>query len=376
MYDALYNQITKSKVIVVKVGSSSLEDEQTMDINHDFLGRFTSSISGLLAADPEKRVIIVTSGAVGAGMCQLRLQKRPTKINELQALSAIGQGRLMHLYSKLFEAHGYEVGQVLLSQNIIDDQSAFENARRTLRTLIEDYNTIPIINENDAVAVEEIKCGDNDSLSAIVAVLIDADLLIVLSDVDGVYTSDPNVDPDATLMPVVEKISDDIGRAGRARGGLGTGGMVTKFEAARKAGANGIPTVLASSKRPGILEDILSGSFVGTVFKPASRLNTRKQWIACGKSKGELVIDDGAVKALLTGKNSLLPSGIVAVKGTFGRGDFVTVLDKNKKIIAQGKTMHSSAELMQIKGKNSSSFDVGVFGRAETIDRYDLVLLD
>ncbi|WP_418790722.1 glutamate 5-kinase [Phosphitispora sp. TUW77] len=341
----------KIKRIVVKVGSSTLSYPN---------GRLNITQMELLArdlADLQNRgieVILVSSGAQGAGMGKMGLSRRPKTIPEKQAAAAIGQGLLMHMYEKLFSEYGITVAQVLLTREDIMDRKRFLNARNTLNALL-GMETIPIINENDTIAVEEIRFGDNDALSALVASLIEAELLIILSDIAGLYTGNPATDKDATLIPLVTEINEDIEHiAGGSGSKLGTGGMVTKLQAAKVAMNSGFPMIIAQGSENRIVRRIVDGEQLGTLFMPReNRLHSKKRWIAFGSNvQGTILIDSGARKALAEDGKSLLPSGIVSVAGTFEIGNTVSVFYEGKEI-GRGIVNYSSLELDSIKGKKT-----------------------
>jgi glutamate 5-kinase len=305
-----------------------------------------------------KEVVLVSSGSVGAGVGELGLKQKPRTIPERQAVAAVGQGFLMQVYNRFFLEYGIITAQILLTREDMSDRRRYLNARNTVLMLVNEYGALPIINENDTVATEELELrfGDNDTLAALVASLIGADLLILLSDIRGLYTGDPRKDEAATLIPEVKDISPKIwATAGQAGTMRGTGGMITKLEAARIAIRSGITMVLASSEEEDVLKRILTGEQIGTVFLPnPDSLVQREQWIAfAGQPQGAVVIDEGAVTALLEGKKSLLPSGIIGVQGTFGVGDLIRVLDPSEKEIARGLSNFNADEIERIKGRNT-----------------------
>ncbi len=361
--------------VVVKIGSSLLSTADGLD--HARIETLAREIHEL--ASPRREFLLVTSGAVAAGRAQLGLRGRPNTIPQKQAAAAIGQIDLMAAYKSAFHAHGKAVAQVLLTRDDLSHRRRYLNAKHALAALL-DASVLPIINENDTVVVEEIKLGDNDNLSAAVAALAEADLLIILSDVDGLHTADPRRDPTAALVPVID--ADDA-RATRYASGssstLGTGGMATKIEAARKAAAAGITTVVADGRRDGTLRAVLDAdSECGTLFVPAAdRLASRKHWIAFTlRPQGALHLDAGAAGALRGKGRSLLPSGIKDVEGTFGAGDCVRCLDPEGAEIARGLVSYGSAELRKIRGAHTRDID-GILGYKisdEVIHRDDMVL--
>ncbi len=343
--------LVKANRLVIKVGTSTLTHD-TGKLNLYQIEVLVREIVDLKNLGRE--VILVTSGAVGAGMGRMGLTRKPRTMPEKQALAAIGQGLLLHMYEKLFAEYGQIVSQVLLTKDDIAHRERYLNSRNTLSALLR-MGTIPIINENDTVVFEQIKFGDNDTLAALVAGLVNADLLIVLSDIDGLYTSNPKLDTNARLIDLVDEITPEIERlAGEPSSKLGSGGMITKIEAAKIACNSGIPMVLANGKRPNVLRDIVSGVSVGTVFTPKDhRLKTRKGWIAYGSVvDGTITVDSGAEKAIVKNGKSLLPSGISAIEGEFSRGSVVKICGENGEI-ARGIVNYNSAEIEKIKGCQS-----------------------
>jgi len=299
-----------------------------------------------------KEVLLVSSGAVGAGMGRLGITQKPKTIPEKQALAAVGQGLLMQVYAKLFSEYGKTVSQILLTREDLVERKRYLNARHALLTLL-DYQMIPIINENDVVAVEELKFGDNDTLSALVASLVDADLLIILSDIEGLYTADPRKDPKAELLKQVVEITLEVEALAGGAGTLtGTGGMCTKIQAAKIATNSGVAMIIANGSQESIIPQLVAGKELGTLFLAKEhKLHSRKRWLAFGiPVHGSLVVDKGAERALLERGKSLLPSGIIAVEGCFQVGDLVTVLSKEEQEIARGLVNYSSEEIAMIKG--------------------------
>src|ERR1051326_8269460 len=299
--------LTKARRIVVKVGSG-LITAPGIGPDPDCIERLASDIA---AVRRDREVALVSSGAIATGMARLALAERPRSIPEKQAAAAVGQSALMWQYEIAFKRHGIAVGQVLLTAQDIGDRARYLNARNTLLALLA-FGVVPIVNENDTVAVEEIKVGDNDNLSALVASLVEADLLVLLTDVDGLYTADPARDAAAKKIDVIDAVTDDVlAMAGAHEDGLTVGGMATKLQAAQKAATSGIPMVIASGREGGVLARILSGEAVGTCFVPKSdRLGARKRWIAfAAPPQGRLVVDAGAGRALTGQGRSLLPSG-------------------------------------------------------------------
>ncbi|MBI2082068.1 MAG: glutamate 5-kinase [Deltaproteobacteria bacterium] len=368
--------IRKVRRVVIKIGTSVLLDDKGR-LSPKALGGIASGIAFIQKKGI--RVILVTSGAIPLGMQHLRLSKRPHQIGELQACAAIGQPILMGLYQKSLQRHRLHVAQVLLTRNDLEDRARFLNAKHALTALLH-QGIMPIINENDTVVTEEIRFGDNDNLAALVTNVIEADLLVLLTDRDGFYTADPDHDPEAKIIPVVENVDDDFfSYASDTAKNISIGGMKTKLEAAHKAGQFGVPTVIANGRDANTLKKIFLDESVGTLFLPrVDPLVARKHWIAYTlKPQGRLVVDGGAVQALVTGKKSLLASGVLEVQGKFSQGDPVDLNDPSGKTIARGLISYNSEEVTQIKGKKTSEFEkvLGYKGPDELIHRDDLVLL-
>ncbi|HBT16143.1 MAG TPA: glutamate 5-kinase [Firmicutes bacterium] len=372
--------IKQAKRIVVKVGTSTLTySSGRLNLKH--LEKLVRQIADL--HNSGKEVVLVTSGAVGAGVGRLGLKEKPRTIPERQAVAAVGQGLLMQVYTKYFSEYGVTAAQILLTREDMSDRRRYLNARNTLLMLANEYRALPIINENDTVATEELQLrfGDNDTLAALVAGLVGADLLILLSDIEGLFTGDPRKDTNATLIPEVKEISPAIwATAGEAGTSRGTGGMITKLEAARIATRSGIMMVLASGEDPDALMKILEGETIGTVFLPNHEaLVQRERWIAfAGQPQGEVIIDQGAVTALLQDKKSLLPSGVTGVQGEFGIGDLIRVLDQSEKEIARGLSNFSSEEIEKIMGANTAHLPkvLGYKTYEEVIHRNNMVCLE
>lgn len=335
--------------IVVKVGSSSIA-YPTGKLNLFQIESLVRQLSNL--HNQGRDVLLVTSGAIGTGAGRLGLARRPRTIPAKQAAAAVGQGILMHIYEKFFSEYGVTAGQVLLTREDFSDRRRFLNARNTLHALLQ-FGVIPVINENDTVAVDEIKLGENDTLSALVAGLVDAELLVLLSDIQGLCTADPRRDPGACLIREVPEITPEIeSLAGGAGSKLGSGGMATKISAARIAAHSGVSTVLACADEKDIILKVISGEQVGTVFWPCgNKLENRKQWIAYSSAVcGKIRVDEGAAAAMLKHGKSLLPSGVTGVEGQFDIGSTVSIVGPDNQEIARGITSYSSAEIDQIKG--------------------------
>ena len=369
-------ELGRVRRLVVKVGSGLIT---TPSVGVD-QKRIDGLAADVAAVRGDREIVLVTSGAIVTGMARLALAEPPRTIPEKQAAAAVGQSALMWHYEAAFTRHGIPVGQVLLTAQDISDRARYLNARNTLRTLLE-LSVLPIVNENDTVAVEEIKVGDNDNLSALVASLIDADLLVLLTDVDGLYTADPSVTAGARKLDTVEAVTDDIVRLVWDRAGrVSVGGMATKLEAAQKAAASGIPMVIASGREEGVLGRLLAGEAVGTYFAPrADRLAARKRWIAFAvPPQGRLTVDAGALHALRDEGRSLLPSGIVDVEGDFVAGEVVAVVTAaDGKELARGLVNFDAAELRKIRGAQTQQIEqrLGYRGVDEVIHRDNLVIL-
>lgn len=359
--------------VVVKIGSGVLTHHRDI-IDLEVIDSLADGMSRLV--DDGKEVIVVTSGAVAAGVKKLGLKGRPRNIPEKQAAAAAGQSTLIHYYEQAFEKRGKKVAQMLLTGDGLSDRRRYLNARNTLSSLLH-YNVIPVINENDTVAVDEIRFGDNDNLSAMVAGLSDSDLLVVLTDTEGLYDKDPRSYKDANLISTVTDFESQTRGAVGSSSDTGTGGMTTKVEAARKAASFGVATIIANGEKAGILSEISMGKNVGTLFVPGEgRLKGRKRWLASSlKVCGELTVDSGAMAALKAGK-SLLPSGLVSVKGKFGFGDLVSVFEVGGGEFARGLVLFASSDLELMKGKKSSEIEeaLGKKDYDEIIHCDDLVL--
>jgi glutamate 5-kinase len=368
--------LRRARRIVVKIGSQILSSPAGLDEHR--VERLVRDIAELHTQGKEP--VVVSSGAVAAGMTRLGRKERPRTIPEKQALAAVGQIKLMALYERFFSRFEKSVAQVLLTHEDLANRQRYINAKHTFQMLLES-GIIPVVNENDTVAVEEMKFGDNDHLSALVATLLGADLLVILSDVEGVYDRDPRVHKDARLIPLVQdvrKVRENV--VGESRSAFGTGGIATKVGAAEEAAAAGIPTIITS----GLHERPIGRVFdpqeaIGTLVLPEeSRLTHRKHWIAYNlKPMGEIVVDQGAHEALVKKGKSLLPSGLKEVRGAFGVGDCVRCLDLVGEEFARGLVNYSAQELIQIKGLHTSKIEkvLGYKAYDEIIHRDDLVLL-
>ncbi|MGI5825057.1 MAG: glutamate 5-kinase [Bacillota bacterium] len=340
-----------AKRVVVKVGTSSLvyANGKLNFRAFDLLARQLADLK-----NSGRQVVLVSSGAVAAGMGKLALAEKPSEISKKQALAAIGQGFLMQVYEKFFGEYGINVAQVLLTKEDISHRDRYLNAGNTFNALF-DYDILPIVNENDTTSLNELKVGDNDTLAALTSCLVEADLLILLSDIDGLYTANPRHDKNAERIDVVEEITAEIeAMAGSAGSCLGTGGMMTKIHAAKIANSCGIPMVLADGSFPEIVFKVMKGEDCGTVFMPKNKAMVgKKGWLAYGAvSRGKIIIDDGALVALVKKGGSLLPSGIKGVEGSFSAGDIVAVYGENNPAveIAKGFVNYNSSDIEKIKG--------------------------
>jgi len=361
---------------VIKIGSSVLV-EKGLGLDLVAFSKLAKQVSQLHSGSRE--IVLVTSGAIAAGMEKLEYRRRPDNIPHIQAAAAVGQTHLMKIYQDCFANYHKKVAQILLTHDDLGNRRRYLNARNTLLTLI-DLGFIPIVNENDTVAVEEIKFGDNDNLSAVVTSLVSADLLIILSDIEGLYDGDPKTGERAKLIHLVEDIDREIlDCAKETTNPLCVGGMTSKIEAAKKAVRFGVSTVIANGRVDGILNRILEGEMVGTLFLPlADRLSSRKQWIAYGlKPAGRIVVDEGAKKAIVSDGKSLLPTGIIDVQGDFERGDSISCFDSQGLEFARGLVNYNRHELQSIQGKRSREIEglIGYKYSDEIIHRDDLVVL-
>jgi glutamate 5-kinase len=362
--------------LVVKVGSSLVTNEGA-GLDATAIARWAAQIAALRAASRE--VVLVSSGAIAEGMKRLGWQRRPSAMNELQAAAAVGQMGLAQVYETCFREHGLQTAQVLLTNADLADRSRYLNARSTLRTLLA-LGVIPVINENDTVATDEIKVGDNDTLGSLVANLIEADVLVILTDQTGLYTADPRRDPAATLVtearagdPALEQMAGGAGSA------LGKGGMITKILAAKRAARSGAHTVIASGREPDVLTRLAGGEAIGTLLvAETAPLAARKQWLADHMQvSGRLVLDEGAVRALATDGKSLLPIGVRGVEGAFERGAVVSCCAPDGREIARGLVNYDAAESRRIAGRPSGEIEavLGYVDEPELIHRDNLVVL-
>ena len=367
--------LTDYRRLVIKVGSSLLVDD-TGKLNRSWLDKLADDVASLKATGHE--VLIVSSGAIAIGSSVLGINKRRARLEELQAAAAAGQVQLVHAYQEALRRHDIAVAQVLLTPDDTEDRRRFLNARRTLGKLIE-CSVVPVINENDTVATEEIRYGDNDRLAARIAQLVMADALILLSDVDGFYTADPGAFEDAEHIPEVSSISNDmLAMAGETRSDVGTGGMATKVQAASIATHAGCSTIIASGVISNPLQALNAGARCTVFHASATPAAARKQWLAgVLEVRGELQIDDGAVQALRDG-GSLLPVGVAAVCGDFRRGDVVTLKSAAGDNVGRGMAEYSADEARRLVGIRSDKIAavLGYGGRATMVHRDELVLFE
>jgi glutamate 5-kinase len=339
--------------IVIKVGSSTLTSASG-GVDREFVGGLVSQVGELI--EQGCQVVIVSSGAISAGVERLGLAERPTDMPGLQAAASVGQVALIEVYADRLAQGGHVAGQVLLTRHDTGHRESFLHARDTFERLLS-LGAVPVVNENDTVAVDEIRFGDNDTLAALVATMINADLVVLLSDIEGLYDADPRLSSEATLLAQVDELTADlVAAAGGAGSAVGSGGMATKIEAAKVLMKAGIPMVICDGRRERVIVDAAEGRAVGTVFDGGEgSIGARKLWIALGsRPAGEVVIDDGAVHALRVRNTSLLPAGVVRVTGRFEFGDPIALLDVAGSTVARGLAEMSSEELSRVKGMKSS----------------------
>jgi glutamate 5-kinase len=366
--------LNKARRVVLKLGSAVLT--ATYGLNHALIQRLVAEIAGLRQND--RQFVVVSSGAVAAGVHKLRLSEKPQGIPQQQAVAAAGQSSLMYTYEEAFAAHGVKVAQILLSHDDLAARPRFLNARNTLFTLLQ-WGVLPIINENDTVATDELKFGDNDNLAALICNLVEADLLILLTNTDGLYARDPRDDPDAPLLTVVETTDPKLAKAaGKKPSTVGRGGMLSKIQAVKKAGAIGIPSLIANGLAPGILGAIFAGHEVGTLCLPQEhKLKSRQYWLAYNVApEGAILVDLGARNALVYQGKSLLPAGVLEVFGGFRKGAPVSLMDPEGQTFAVGLSNYSSRDINRIKGKQTQEIaqSLGHKDYDEVIHRDNLVI--
>jgi len=367
---------SRARRIVIKIGSSVLTCETGLDC--DFISGLADDVA--LLKNRGYEILIVSSGAIAAGARKIGFKYRPVSIPQKQAAAAVGQGYLMQVYEEAFERQGLMVAQLLLTSDDMANRRRYLNARNTINTLL-GLGIIPIINENDTVVIKEIKFGDNDNLAALITNLIEADIFINLTDIDGLYNGDPCMDKTAEIIKRVDWPCTDINSCiFEVDSSVGTGGMYSKIQAAQKACMCGTPTIIASGMEKNIIRRLFSAEELGTIFMPGEQeLKQKKHWIAFAlKPMGDLIIDKGAVNAILQKGTSLLPSGIIEINGNFGLGDPVRILDVSRMQIAVGLVNYTSKEINIIKGKRSVMIEslLGYKHSDEAIHRDNLVLVD
>jgi len=367
--------LDKAKRVVVKVGSAVLTNDD--GLNLAVMAGLAQDLCTLMREGRE--VVLVSSGAVAAGRKSLGLGSRPLVMREKQATAALGQVRLMREYEDIFGGLNQKVAQVLLTHDDLANRDRYLNIRNTLFTMF-DWRILPIINENDTVSVKELRFGDNDTLAAMTTNMIEADLLICLSDIDGLYTANPATHPEARLVSTVAAVDSEIeAMAGQPAGSLGTGGMQSKIKAARMVSVRGGSSFIGPGRAPGTLRRLFSGEQVGTFFLPQEeKMQSRKHWIAFTlRPKGYLVLDDGACLAVTAGGKSLLPSGILETRGNFRIGDPVQCLDRNEEPLAAGLVNYSAEDIRKVQGRHSTEIKelLGFVDSEEIIHRDNLVVL-
>ena len=360
---------------VIKIGSSLLT-ARGQGLDHEAIRTWCEQIAKLRAEG--RQVVLVSSGAVAEGMARLGLKKRPGVLHELQAAAAVGQMGLVRAWELGFEAHGIRAAQILLTHEDVADRSRYLNARATLKSLL-DFGAVPVVNENDTVSTDEIRLGDNDTLGALTCNLIEADLLVILTDQDGLFDADPRIKPDAKLVSEIALSAPELNvMAGDSKGELGRGGMRTKLTAARIAARSGASTAIAYGKEPKVLERLSAGESLGTLLLPdAGAMSARKRWIAGQlQARGRLHLDAGAVGVLRSQGKSLLPVGVKRVEGTFDTGDLVICLDPEGGEVARGLSNYSAADAAKIVGAKRDELlaRLGYPGEPELIHRDNLVV--
>jgi glutamate 5-kinase len=368
--------VAQAHTVVIKVGTNVLADA-TGSLDRHRIQSLADQLQRIRVGG--RKVVLVTSGAIGAGVGKLGIGKRPTDLAQLQACAAVGQLALMQLYQESLTPQGVHTAQILLTAGDFDNRARYLNARNTIRTLFE-YNALPIINENDTVSVAEIKFGDNDHLAAMVTNLLRAPLLVLLTNVDGLYSDDPRTNPNAELLATVPHIDQSVTRlAATTTSTLGTGGMQSKLRAARLATAAGEAVIMANGSVDGILDRVLAGEPVGTLFLPHGQdVPAWKRWLGfTARPRGTLRVDTGAKRALVEQGKSLLPVGVIAVEGEFGKGDVVSICDPTGTEIARGLCNYSSEDAATLVGKNSEQI-VNLLGNvaySEFVHRDNLVVI-
>jgi glutamate 5-kinase len=370
-----HQHLLETKRWVIKIGSALLT-QLGEGLNIERIQWLSAEIAELRRQG--KEVVLVTSGSVAAGMQKLGLKRRPHEIHRLQAAASVGQMGLVNAYATECAKHQIQTAQILLTHSDLSDRGRYLNARSALHTLLE-MGILPVVNENDTIATDEIRFGDNDTLAAMTANLVEADVLVILTDQDGLFDADPRHHPDARLIAASAANNEALdGMAGASKGDLGRGGMITKLLAARRAARSGAFTVILSGKQPDNLRRLAAGQAVGTLLWPDTKpINARQQWLAGHlKPKGELVLDDGAVRVIREQGRSILPVGVIHVAGQFSRGELVVCLDTAGREVARGLINYNAEEAAQIKGQASSDIEavLGYVDEPELIHRDNLVV--
>ena len=374
---AMCKALAKADLWIVKIGSALLTGDG-QGIDEEAIGGWCEQIAAL--ADGGRRMVLVSSGAVAEGCRRLGLASRPNTLRDLQAAAAVGQSGLVEAYERAFRRHGRRTGLVLLTHDDLANRERYLNARATLTTLL-DLGIVPIVNENDSVATDEIKLGDNDTLAGMAASLLAADALVLLTDREGLHEADPRLQPDSPLVRKAAAADPRLNTmAGAGAGRLGRGGMVTKLAAARLAALSGTHTVIADGRAPAVLRRIARGEDVGTLLTAdLAPLDARKRWLAGQlRAKGDLTVDDGAGRAIVQRGMSLLPAGVVAAQGAFRRGDMVRVFDVRGAAFAKGLANYDAAETRRLLGRKSADIEtiLGYANEPELVHRDNLVISD
>ncbi len=370
--------LSKTRRWVVKIGSALLTNEGS-GLDYSAISLWVEQMAGLLKADESVEIVLVSSGAVAEGMKRMGWSKRPDSVYKLQAAAAVGQMGLVHAYESQFQKHSLHTAQILLTHDDLSNRTRYLNARSVLLKLIT-LGIVPVVNENDTVVTDEIRFGDNDTLAALVANLIDADLLVILTDQQGMFDSDPRQNPEAKLLSEVDALAPELdAMAGDSKGALGRGGMATKLRAARLAARSGAATIIASGRESRVLGRIYQGEDIGTLLLAnQAPLLARKQWLAGHlQMKGELLLDNGAATMLKSKGSSLLAVGVKDVVGKFKRGDMVVCVDESGREIARGLINYNSDEALRIKGHATSKIAeiLGYVDEPELIHRDNLIVI-
>jgi len=353
---AARQKVSSAKRVLVKIGSRALVNKRGR-LDRKVFESVASDVATLVESG--KLVALVSSGAILAGRSRLGLLDKSLTMPKKQAAAAVGQHELMQEWAKALKKHGLTAGQVLITTEDMGNRIRFLNSRNTIEELFA-LGVVPVINENDTVAVEEIRYGDNDQISTLVMVLMDAELLVILTDIDGFYSKDPTRDKNAEIISEVSEDDEELfSCAGPSKSGVGSGGMATKIEAARRVARKGVPTIIANAKTEHVVSRIVDGELLGTLFVPTRKpITDRKYWLGfAGHVRGAVVVDEGAQKAVTERKKSLLPTGVTDVLGQFKKGDLIRVMDKDRAEIARGLTQYSSADVKKIMGKKTGEIE-------------------